>query len=113
MLKSQVFLEGLWLLNKSSSSSHGASYWNIFSTDANIVLQDGPFVFRQEDKTSAIVSFSGFGQHSVAKLKINYLLIWLRWVFVPYGLSVVPPRLFSSCGRWAPEHTGLVAPWHM
>ena len=32
-------------------------------------FQDGPFVSRQEDKTSAILSFSGFGQHSVAKKK--------------------------------------------
>ena len=77
-------------------------------------FQDGPYVSRQEDKTSAILSFSGFGQHSVApKKKKNCLLIWLHWVFVPCGLSVVPHRLLSNCGRWAPEHRGLVAPWHM
>ena len=32
-------------------------------------FQGGPYVSRQEGKTSAIPSFSGFGQHSVAKKK--------------------------------------------
>ena len=38
-------------------------------------FQDGPYVSRQEDKTSAILSFSGFGQHSVAQKKKKKLFI--------------------------------------